>query len=300
MSAHIGQSQVVALVAIFAGVFLITLAVAGGAPPSPRFGLRGLRRQRKLAEKGSWTYIDPVVRWLGARVNGLIDDKMRASIDLKLTLAGDPMGLVPEELVALCTLMGALGLVDGFFAEHVAHMGAPLIVACCLIGASMPLSALAEATAVRLKKVNRGLPHAVDLLALGMGAGLDFPGSVRQVVDKFGSPDDPLIDELTFLLQGLSLGQTRVQVLRRFQERVPTDVVKDFVGAVVQAEERGNPVVPVLRIQADVCRQRRSVNAEEAATKAGVAMVGPLILIFLSAILLILGPTVLQLKEGLK
>ena len=288
------------MVAVFIGLFLITITVAGGAPPSPRFGLRGLRRQRKLAEKGTWNYVDPIVRWLGARVNGFIDDKMRASIDLKLMLAGDPLGLVPEEFVALCTLMGIVGLAGGFWADHVAHMGAPLVVACAMIGGSMPLSALAESQALRAKTVNRGLPHAVDLLALGMGAGLDFPGAVRQVVDKFGSPGDPLIDELTLLLQGLSLGQTRVQVLRKFQERIPTDIVKDFVGAVVQAEERGNPVVPVLRIQADVCRQRRSVNAEEAATKAGVAMVGPLILIFLSAVLLILGPTVLQLKEGLK
>ena len=90
--------------------------------------------------------------------------------------------------------------------------------------------------------MNRRLPYAIDLLALGMGAGLDFPGAVRQVVEKSGAPDDPLVEEFTLILQGLNLGRTRRQALEDFAERVPSDAVKEFVGAVVQAELRGNPV----------------------------------------------------------
>jgi tight adherence protein C len=292
--------QYFALAAIFAALFILTLPLVAGAPPSPRLGLRGMRRQRYLAENEKFAMIDPMVRWLGARINGLVDDKLRASLDKKLTLAGDPLGLVPEELVALCVMSGFLGIFGGLLANEVAHVGFPIVAACAIIGAMLPTSALTEAMATRYKAINRGLPHAIDLLALAMGAGLDFPAAVRQIVEKLsGSKNDPLGAELTLLLQGLELGQTRAQVLRRFGERVPTDPVKDFVGAVVQAEERGNPVVPVLRIQADVSRQRRSVMAEEAATKAGVALVAPLILIFLSAVLLILGPTMLKLKSGL-
>jgi tight adherence protein C len=288
----------VALAAIFGAIFLITVTLAGGAPPSPRLGLRGMRRQRVLAENEKWALVDPLVRWLGGKLNGLVDDKMRASLDAKLTLAGDPLGLVPEELVALSVLSGFIGCIGGILANEIAKIGFPIVAAGALMGAIMPSSALSEAQTNRYKIINRGLPHAIDLLALAMGAGLDFPAAVRQVVEKQGTKDDPLGAELTLLLQALELGQTRAQVLRRFAERVPTDPVKDFVGAVVQAEERGNPVVPVLRIQADVSRQRRSVRAEEAATKAGVALVAPLMLIFLSAVLLILGPTMLKIKEG--
>jgi len=42
-----------------------------------------------------------------------------------------------------------------------------------------------------------------------------------------------------------------------------------------------------------VSRQRRTVNAEEAAAKAGVQMVGPLFLLFGCIMLLVLAPMIL-------
>jgi hypothetical protein len=40
------------------------------------------------------------------------------------------------------------------------------------------------------------------------------------------------------------------------------------------------------------------VRAEELAAKAGVAMVGPLMLVFAAVMMLILGPMYLKLKDG--
>ena len=147
-----------------------------------------------------------------------------------------------------------------------------------------------------MKKVNRRLPHAIDLLALSMSAGLDFPGSVRQLVEKSGSPDDPLVEEFTLMLQSLQLGRTRRQALEEFAARAPSDAVVEFVGAVVQAELRGNPLADVLRIQAEVSRRKRTVRAEESAATAGVAMAGPLILIFLTILILIVAPIIMKLQ----
>ena len=149
-----------------------------------------------------------------------------------------------------------------------------------------------------MKRVNRRLPHAIDLLALSMSAGLDFPGSVRQLVEKSGSPDDPLVEELTLMLQSLQLGRTRRQALEEFAARAPTDAVIEFVAAVVQAEMRGNPLVDVLRIQAEVSRRKRTVRAEEAAAKAGVALAAPLILVFLTILILIVAPIVMKLQSS--
>ena len=68
----------------------------------------------------------------------------------------------------------------------------------------------------RIKEINRGLPYVIDLMALGMSAGLDFPGAVRQGVEKSSNPEDPLIEEMTRVLQELSLGRTRKQTLTDF------------------------------------------------------------------------------------
>jgi tight adherence protein C len=296
-SVLISTYQGLAFVAIFVCLFTITKMLVLGAPPSARLGLRGMHRQRKLNEPGSWRRIEPAVRWLGARVNGLLDDQLRSDLDVKLTMAGDPLGIVPEELIALCIIAGAGGLLFGLAINAMMHIGLPMVIGCAALGGSLPYSQLGEAKAKRFKLIGRGLPGAIDLLALGMSAGLDFPGALLKVVEKSATPGDPLIDELTYLLQGLQLGQTRVQVLRRFAERVPTEIVQDFVGAVVQAEERGNPVAPVLLIQAEVARQRRSVRAEEQAAKAGTNLVIPMSLMFVCVLLLVAGPIVLKLMQ---
>jgi tight adherence protein C len=147
-----------------------------------------------------------------------------------------------------------------------------------------------------MKEVSRRLPYAIDLLSLSMGAGLDFPGAVRQVVDKSGTTNDPVVEEFTLILQSLQLGRTRRSALEAFAERVPVEGAVEFVGAMVQAELRGNPVVDVLRIQAEVARRKRTVRAEESAAKAGAAMMGPLVLVFLSIMILIIAPIVMKLQ----
>ena len=99
-------------------------------------------------------------------------------------------------------------------------------------------------------------------------------------------------------MRELSIGRTRRQALKDFAERAPTTAVTEFVGALIQAEEQGNPVAEVLLIQAGVARMRRSVRAEEAAAKAAVKMVGPLFLLFACIMLLVLGPMILKLMAG--
>jgi tight adherence protein C len=67
---------------------------------------------------------------------------------------------------------------------------------------------------------------------------------------------------------------------------------------VVQAEEKGNPLAEVLQIQATMLRMRRSVAAEESAARAGVLMMGPLMLIFATIMLIILGPFAVNIASG--
>ena len=136
-------------------------------------------------------------------------------------------------------------------------------------------------------------------MAMAMSAGLDFPGAVRQVIEKSSNPNDPLVEEFTLILQTLNLGRTRKDALQEFARRAPNDTVIEFVAAVVQAEERGNPVADVLLIQATSSRQRRTVRAEEIAAQAGVKIVGPLMLVFLCIMGLILGPALMNISGGL-
>ncbi|MCL2778044.1 MAG: type II secretion system F family protein [Polyangiaceae bacterium] len=264
-----------------------------------RFGLRGLKRQRALQTNENWASFEPVVRWLGVRVSGLPSDKQREALDAHISLAGDYLGLTADEYLALYIVSGAIGMVVGTIAGLVLNMGALLVFCGLALGLAVPYLIVSGEAQERLKDISRGLPYVIDLMALAMGAGLDFPGAIRQVVEKSSNPDDPIVEEFTLILQTLNLGRTRKDALLELAKRAPVVVVSEFVNALVQAEERGNPVADVLSIQASSSRTRRSVRAEELASKAGVAMTGPLMLVFLAVLGLVLGPAIMNLGGNL-
>jgi tight adherence protein C len=262
-----------------------------------RLGMRGLKRQRALLENPPWAKVEPMVRWLGVRLSGIVGESLRARIDHQIGLAGDYMGLTPEEYIALSLLAAGGGAIAGLLFGFLTGIGPVLMAIMGPLAAALPYLLVSGEAQRRLKQINRGLPYVIDLMALAMSAGQDFPGAVRQVVEKSSDPTDALVEEFTRILQELQLGRTRKQALLGFANRAPIESVKEFVSSVVQAEERGNPVADVLQIQAGVSRTRRSVKAEESAAKAGVAMVGPLFLLFFCIMILVMAPMLMHIAK---
>lgn len=288
---------VIALLSAAAAIAVYAVASAPSRVAS-RLGMRGLKRQRALEKNEQWRQIEPLVRWLGVRVSGLLTDDQRKSLDKQLSLAGDYLGITAEEYVGLSILSFIGGVFFGLVAGWLTGMGVVMLIIVAPLGGALPYLQVSSAATLRMKQVNRNLPYAVDLLALAMSAGKDFPGAVRQVVEKSSDPDDALIEEFSRMLQELGIGRTRKQALLGFAERAPIETVQEFVNSVVQAEEKGNPLADVLQIQAGMSRMRRSVRAEQAAAKAGVQMIGPLALLLLCIIALILGPMFLKLAAS--
>jgi len=283
-----------ALGLVCSGVFLGVFTLARNKPvDTPRLGMRGLKRAKALDEGGSFKSFEPIMRMVAGWVAHLPLGDKRRQIDEMLKHSGDWLGLTANEFVAMSGL-GVVGFtVFGLVAVSLAELPSVLVFFFAGLGGLLPYMQVSSATQQRFKEVNRALPGAIDLASLCMGAGLDFPGSIRQIVDKAGRRDW-LVEELSFILQEIELGRTRRQALENFADRCPTEAVRDFVGTVVQSEEKGNPLAEVLRIQANMLRMRRSVMAEESAARAAVLMMGPLMLIFGAIILVLLGPFIVQ------
>lgn len=298
-SVQIDLIRALACGATGASICLVThLAALASVPVSKRLGLRGLKRERALEQVPLWFLLEPLVRWLGARLNRLIADSWRTGLERKVIRAGDYMGLLPEEVVSLSCISGILGVSVAASITLLGAIGPGILLVGAVAGALLTPLSISNATAERARGVNRRLPYAIDLVSLCMGAGLDFPRALRQVVEKSGSPDDPVVEEFTLILRSLRLGHTRRQALQTFAQRVPIDAVIEFVGAVVQAELRGNPLAEVLRIQAEVSRRKRTVRAEELAARAGAALMGPLVLVFMAVMILVAGPLVLRIQSS--
>jgi tight adherence protein C len=276
-----------------AGGFAVIVYVLAATPSTvaPALGERGRRRRAALEAEGSFARLEPLIRKVSGWVARLSLSTRRARIEELLRSSGYVLGATPDELLAMMLLaaLGA-GLMSVLITFATAYSTtAWFFIACCL-GFFVPYAQISETVKNRRKSVNRGLPPAIDLVSLCIGAGTDFPSAVRFVIGEIVNEQDPTREEFAHILQLLEVGHTRAHALSVFAERVPTEPVRDFVGAVVQAEEKGTPLAEVLEIQARMLRMRRSVSAEEAAARAAVMLIGPLMLQLCAILLLLFSP----------
>lgn len=269
-----------------AAVFVVVaLATSASVPPAPRLGRRGAMRHRALKHDVIFASVEPALRFLAGLLSLLPLGGLRERQESELQRAGYCLGLTPDEYMALSLCSAAiLGIIAAQF------LGSNLCIPCATLGFFLPKIQIQESIRVRIKSISRGLPHSIEIAALCMGAGLDFPGSLRMLVRAKGSEQDPLTEEFASILEELELGHTRQQALLNFAERVRTAAVRDFVNAVVQAEQKGNPLARVIQVQGRMLNMRRSVAAEEAAARAGVLMMGPMVLQLGCILLLLMGP----------
>lgn len=281
--------------ALFTTAASLTLfVVSSRARDLSPLGLRGLRRRQALASNDAWRFVEPAVRWLSTWVSRVISESTRARLESQLVRAGEPLGLEPEELVVL-TLLGALSGASLGAVYAWGGDGSPLSIAVLAVTLGLvPFLRIDGLARARAQRIQRGLPSAVDLMCLGLSAGLDFPAALRQIVEKSAQKNDALIDELSLVLSEIQLGKTRREALELFAQRNPLDAVKEFVGFVVQSEEEGNPLAQILGVQATVSRQRRAVRAEELASKAGIKIILPVGLVMLAVLILIAAPLMLK------
>jgi tight adherence protein C len=265
--------------------------------PAERLGLRGHKRTLARRDHQLFAQIEPVMRWLSTRLGGLVSPELRAHLNQQITRAGDVWGLQADDVLSLSVLsaLGACALGTGYSVYK--GSGQLFALMFVVVGAIFPYIQLTSTAQKRSRSIQRALPHVVDLMVLGLSAGLDFTSALRQVIDRAGTADEPLVEELRLLLQELKLGHTRKQALAQLAERAPCDAVRDLVAAVMQSEEQGTPLAAVLATQAQSSRQRRSVQAEEAAARASTSLMLPLGLLFMAVLLLIVSPMVLSLGD---
>jgi len=294
--------KVGAVICIAIGLFTVFFVVANApSRDGASLGTRGARRRAALEAGGLWPRVEPLVRWLGSRLELVLPERAHSPIDKWLLRAGDPLGRTPSDFLGLLASSGIVGASVGLAHAIANNRNAlPYVIALGVLGAVGPWLRIDSIRSHRMIHVQRGLPPSVDILCLGLSAGLDFPASVRQFIEKSGSREDPLIGEFAILLSELHLGKSRREALMVFAERNPTTAVKEFVSSVVQAEQSGTPLASVFKIQADASRRRRSVAAEETAAKTGIKLMLPMMMVFASVLLMLMGPLFLSLGEVMK
>jgi tight adherence protein C len=261
-------------------------------------GARAARRQQALAASALLRLGWPLIRLCTYWARLIPARAWKAERAAQLRHAGGPAGLDADEFLGLCMVSTLVASAAGWVSAALLGLGFGLVIVGAFLGVMLPHLWLQERATERLRAINRGLPQALDLLVLSIGAGLDFIGAVRHVVERWSDKQDPLCEELSRFLHELSLGKTRHEALEDLAGRAPTELVKAFVTNAIQAERRGTPLLEILRVQADVARTKRFATAERIANRAGVVILLPLVFIFAATVLVMFGSVVVQGLRG--
>jgi len=166
-----------------------------------------------------------------------------------------------------------------------------------LLGFILPDLWLKSKINKRHAAVLRDLPHVIDLLNICVNAGLDFMVAVGRVAREFHQC--ALTDELKALLQEIEMGSARRDALKNLAKRINSPEVISFARTLIQADRMGTPIGEALRMQSEEIRLRRFQKGEEAALKAPIKLLLPLLLFILPVVLIIVaGPILIQFTRG--
>jgi tight adherence protein C len=232
-----------------------------------------------------------------------ISEQDRTALERELRSAGYYR---PTALMEYAALRGMLVLIPLLTAAAVALMfteslqtglyvwGGGIILA--ILGFSLPRIFLYYRGKARMHAIERGLPTAIDMLTLCLGAGLNVLTSLRRVAQELHLPYPVLADEMEIVSRQAEL-RTLEFALAQFADRVGLPQVRNISVILTQSENLGTDAVSILREYADNMRLNQRQRAEELANKAPFKLLFPAYLLAFGAAIFLISPTALEFSQ---
>jgi len=288
-------SEYVILAATFISVFVIVKALM---PDEEKV----LAQKRLGVDTGKREYSNKIIQYYSPLfplilplIRALSIDKYRSNLKKYFVSAGLGDELDPDEFVCFKIYFGlTLTLLTGYyFATKAGDVSYFKIIAASVLGYLYPSIWLKGLASKRKKSILAALPYMMDLLTLSVEAGLDFVAAITRVTQK--GKAGPLIDELKILLKEIKLGTARSDALTNMSTRIGLTELSSFTTVLVQADQLGASIGPVLRAQSDLLRSQRFQRAEKAGALATQKILIPLVFFILPTVgIVIFGPILLE------
>ena len=282
------------LIFIFIFVIAAILLIFIGLFGLPAFGKRRIQLPKYENKKKGFNISSLLLVFLPLSNKFL--EKTKLDIKIKDRLEAAHLNLTPGQFFSVKLLLMILG---GSIAFFFIKRSDPLIMAAGVFaGYILPDMWLKKKISGRKYAIARILPETVDLLGLCVEAGLDFTTSVKWIIDKKVTTN-PMIEELTLVLEEIKWGKPRTQALKDMARRLDIPEISSFVQALVQAERMGTPVSETFGIISEDTRLQRFRRAERVALQAPLKILIPLIFCILPVIAIVIGgPILLQFMKG--
>jgi tight adherence protein C len=245
-------------------------------------------RESSLRQRVATPIFQRLLRFLG----GFMPARDLDKVAQQLSLAGNPGNLTALDFVGLRLIVAAL-VVGGYYLYAGRQDDIFTLVRNCFFalaaGFMLPKFWLGQKIKQRRNAIARALPDALDMLTIGVEAGLAFESALLRVGDQW---DNELAQEFRRLVAEIRIGVPRNEALRHMADRCGVEDLRTFVAVLIQSNMLGVSIAQVLHTQADQMRLRRRQYAEEQAHAATVKIVLVLVaFIFPALFVVILGPT---------
>jgi tight adherence protein C len=238
--------------------------------------------------------LGPFLRRLLQVAGGIMPSRNLVKLDHLLTQAGRPGGISPLDFMGLrlLTTVGAAALgwwlaqrADGSALVLLRNIGGGL-----LVGFIAPTMWLRSKAKRRQAELERALPDALDMLTIGVEAGLAFESAMLRVGEQW---DNALSREFTRVVSEMRLGTPSSDALRHMALRCQVPDLTTFVAILIQSSQLGVSISGVLHAQADQMRVKRRQHAEEKSRQASVKIVIVIAFFILPSLFItILGPSI--------
>ncbi|WP_163970646.1 type II secretion system F family protein [Oceanobacillus halotolerans] len=227
-----------------------------------------------------------------------LGNDVTSKLEMKLLQAGlstSPVGFKLFQLL-LCVVFIAIGVGYGLLSGQNPGIAILIAVTGIAIASFLPNYYLKTKAGKRSQQAEKEIPDLLDLLTISLEAGLGFDAALAQVVAK---KHGVLSGEFKTALEEMRLGKTRKEALNDMTQRLLSEDLRSLIYSIIQADKLGIGMVSVLRVQTEDMRERRKQRAEEAAMKAPIKMMFPLVIfIFPTLFIILLGPALLQFMEA--
>ncbi|MHC4269364.1 MAG: type II secretion system F family protein [Planctomycetota bacterium] len=193
-----------------------------------------MRQRRKLSN----------IRWLDTLLRNIPFLQKIDSI-LQQSNLRYPLGV----FLLISLFLAIFAFVCVFYLTHSPLLSVPVAVLLSII----PLLYIVIKKRKRMKKFEKQLPEALDMLARSLRAGHAFSGGLEMVAEEF---DDPMGSEFAKIIDEISFGVTVNDALRNLAERVDVPDLKYLVVAVTIQRESGGDLAEILENIAILIRER--------------------------------------------
>ncbi len=299
------------LLAIFASVFLVVVAVsgllgqrnpvkrrlAGEAAPEERSAAT-LRTDRDSAWHGFIKSIESKVV--------PSNEEERSKLRDKLIQAGFMSPNAVTVFYAIRIPFG-IALPLGFLLLSPSLLG-PLpmqktilyAAICGLVGLYVPNYWLSRRLESRQRRIAEGFPDALDMLVVCTEAGLGLDAAFQRVGSQIANAHPELAEQIAWVSLEMRAGKARQDALRDMSKRIGLAEIQSFVTLLIQSDALGASIAQTLRVNSDEMRVKRMMKAEEKAYSLPVKLSIPLVLFILpSMITVVLLPGIISIVRNM-